>query len=450
MSELSKRSKSKDKISSSSKRSKSKDKTSSSSKRSKSKDKTSSSSKYSINSIKIKLDNNHEIDEHALPLLDKEIFNFIFNNKPLYFSHLTENYKKSEAPLNRILKENAPELKYERRRFDFKKTIHWGQMKLHLSEIEFLNLVYQEYKKIETNKLLYFIYAGAAPGHHIKFLHNMFPDIKFELYDPNPFKISNNEYINIHTGELDGYFTNENARYWKQENHPDKYIVFCSDIRTEPATPENVKQNMDMQLNWWKIMNPELSMFKFRLPWTDENSDEKDYTEYPKGNIYIQVYPGHTSTETRLVIKKNAPIIRYNNAKYENQLFYHNKISRNLYYDNILGELNIQRDGICNCYDCVSLINIIKQYLEIVHDQKNIDKKELYKLIIDNIKFINGRYSVLTKTIDNFNHVINVVLSNIYIKCNKKKCNVCRPDEYKFQTMVSKAQHVKTISIVDN
>jgi hypothetical protein len=321
-------------------------------------------------------------------------------------------------------------------------------MKLHLSEIEFLNLVYKEYKKSKSDKQIYFVYAGAAPGHHILFLHNLFPDVKFELYDPNPFKIHNNDFINIHTGEQNGFFTNRVANYWKEENHPDKFIVFCSDIRTEPATPENVKQNMDMQLNWWKLMNPELSVFKFRLPWSDEKSNRDDFTEYPDGEIYIQVYPGATSTETRLIVKKNAKMKKYNNAKYEDQLFYHNKVNRKLYYNNILGDLILEKDGICNCYDCVSFIMIIQQYLEIMHNQKNINKEELYKLILDNIKFINGKDNIISKTIENLNLQINNLLSAIYIKC-KKKCNICNPEGYKYIMGKSKAEHNKTIQLVD-
>jgi hypothetical protein len=393
---------------------------------------------------------NHVVDEREVNKLDKEIYDFIFKNKPLYFSHLEKGFKKADKPLDRILNDNSPELSYQRRRNEFKKTVHWGQMKLHLSEIEFLNLIYKEYNNQNCpEKQIYFIYAGSAPGHHIAFLHSLFPDIKFELYDPNPFKIDNNDYINIHTGDPNGFFTNQTAKYWKAKNHPDKFIVFCSDIRTEPATPENVKQNMDMQLNWWTIMNPEMSMFKFRLPWTDEKSQKNDYTEYPNGDIYIQVYPGHTSTETRLIVKKNAEMKKYYHAKYENQMYYHNKITRILYYDNILGELSIEKDGLCNCYDCVSFINIIMQYLEIIHEQKNINKNDLFKLIISNIKSINHRDSIFSKTVDNFNNMIMALLSEIYIKCNKKICNICKIDRYKEQNR-SIAKHGKTILVVDD
>ena len=424
--------------------------------------------------IHYKIDDKHKIDESKIPLLDKELFDYVFKNKPLFFSHLKKDFEKADFPLNRILKDNTPELKYFRRRNDFKKTIHWGQLKLHLSEIEFLTLVHKEFgktnfilsssklrknsrnnlnNKIGSNeskeKQIYFIYAGSAPGHHIPFLHKLFPDVKFELYDPNPFVLSNNDYINIHTGDPDGFFTNQTAKYWRAENHPDKYIVFCSDIRTEPATPENVKQNMEMQLEWWKIMNPELSIFKFRLPWTDEKSSKDEYTEYPKGDIYIQVYPGHTSTETRLIVKKNAEIKKYYHAKYEKQLFYHNRITRKLYYKNILGNLTLENDGICNCYDCVSFIEIIKQYLEVMREDKKIDKIKLYKLIMKNINYINKRDNLISKTIYNLNFMLNNLLSIIYFKCDKKICNICKPVGYKEKNM-SIAKHDKTILIVDD
>jgi cap2 methyltransferase len=158
------------------------------------------------------------------------------------------------------------------------------------------------------------------------------------------------------------YFTDDDAKYWSEQS--DKYIVFCSDIRTEPADEENVKANMDMQLRWWKIMNPQLSMFKFRLQW---NNDE---TEYPEGDIYSQPYCGPTSTETRLIVKKDAKIISYSNKKYEEQLFYHNNIRRKAKYNSVLGDVTLEKDGVDNCYDCTSFINIISNYLAFMNSNK--------------------------------------------------------------------------------
>jgi hypothetical protein len=178
------------------------------------------------------------------------------------------------------------------------------------------------HKESKSDKPIYFVYAGAAPGDHQDYLKALFPDIYFELYDPNDFICKDSDKLKTHVQ----FFTNKDAEYWRSMS--DKvFLVFCFDIRSEPPSDENIKRNMDMQLEWWKIMNPELSMFKFRLPWSEGQ------TEYPKGDIYFQAFPGPTSIETRLIVKKDAPIIKYDNKNYEDACFYHNVVERIRYYD---------------------------------------------------------------------------------------------------------------------
>ncbi len=93
-----------------------------------------------------------------------------------------------------------PELPYRRRQGEYKTVLHWGQRKLHVSEIEFLTEFGFPYCHV--------VYAGAASGTHIKQLSDMFPDVTFHLYDPSPFTVLPTERIRIHN-EL---FTDEIAR----------------------------------------------------------------------------------------------------------------------------------------------------------------------------------------------------------------------------------------------
>ena len=60
--------------------------------------------------------------------------------------------------------------------------IHWGQRKLMLSEMELLLLQ-------GTGEGITVVYAGAAPGTHIKLLSELFPSTHFHLYDPAPFTV---------------------------------------------------------------------------------------------------------------------------------------------------------------------------------------------------------------------------------------------------------------------
>jgi hypothetical protein len=82
--------------------------------------------------------------------------------------------------------DDFPELKYRPRKHDEdRSTVHFGQRKLHLSEIEFLTNFCKDISDID--KKITLIYAGAAPGTHITKLSSMFPFIKFVLVDPADF-----------------------------------------------------------------------------------------------------------------------------------------------------------------------------------------------------------------------------------------------------------------------
>ena len=198
-------------------------------------------------------------------------------------------------------------------------TCHLGQRKLLLSEIQFLS----------NTKNKYVVYAGSAPGNHIYYLSNLFPDKKFILIDPNPFALIRDEndkfpyhrntpdkniiHLYTTTGKRSFYKGNtynfslkrvtqkvyndpfEKARDLEIieviKNEPFRIfiiersfvnntakmlerledIVFISDIRTsmgrkEGITDLDIVRNSAMQYNWLKIMKPDYSLVKFRTP----------------------------------------------------------------------------------------------------------------------------------------------------------------------------------------
>jgi hypothetical protein len=355
-----------------------------------------------INKLTYKLDSSHTINQDKLNKLDDEVKTLITTDTAIPLQHYTNETIKE---LSRTL-DMSNTTEYHRRNTTFKRALHWGQLKLILSEIEFLTKVLED----KPTKPIHFVYAGAAPGNHIKYLQKMFPTVYFELYDPNKFAISGNKNLKIYNT----FFTSDIAK--SIATRKDIYLAFCSDIRTEPATEENVKQNSDMQLEWWKIMSPDMTMFKFRLPWDDGK------TEYPEGDIYVQAYPGPTSTETRLIVKKNAKLIKYDNKQYEHACFYHNSINRNCKYITELGELNLESDGLDNCYDCSSFITIVSNYIKTTGSKKNI--LDLIKSIEHEI--MQGKYTIKDKTLDYFNETFSLFHKKVVNKCSNELCNKCK------------------------
>lgn len=275
----------------------------------------------------------------------------------------------------RKLTKDMPRKKYEKRVADVKNILHWGQLKLLLTEIEFLTLFMRNvYNKHASKKEIYVIYAGAAPGTHINLLSELFQSIHFELYDPRPFdkRLNKNKMINTHNQ----LFLDDDAKKWISNTHKDKYILLISDIRTADTAKmssaeieDRVKLDHKLQYNWYKIIKPAYTMLKFRLPWMAGT------TKYLKGDIYIQPFPPVRSTETRLIISTpNVPDIYYDNIEYEEQLYYFNTTLRDKKYRNILEKYSRKdKCGLTDNYDSVALIHILSNYLELMGQSVSVD-----------------------------------------------------------------------------
>lgn len=347
-----------------------------------------------------------EINHEAHQFFEKGI-------KPT-FSHIGPDAKEAKS-FSRIIDEKSPELPYHRRTLDFKKCLHWGQLKLLLTEIEFLTLVEKKRKELKDERQVYFVYAGSAPGDHIPYLAGLFPDVIFELYDPNDFKVDNSDQVHTYVQ----FFTDKEAKEWSTnlESNADKFIVFCSDIRTEPATQEAVALNMKWQYDWWQLMKPELAMFKFRLPW-----GAKGKTPYLKGEIYIQPFIGNTSTETRLIVGKDAPTVDYDNTKYESQIFYHNKVNRKMYYNNF-GDASLAKDGYDCCYDCTCLKYIASDYIKTFHTKEDLTEK--INEIISNTTAMG--LTIVSQTYRQHNEHLQNLLKSTIEPCGQKNCQTCSP-----------------------
>lgn len=256
-----------------------------------------------------------------------------------------------KAVLQTFLTKDFPERMYVREPAN-PKAIHIGQRKLLLSEIEFLTRIL----KLEPGPFT-LLYIGAAPGQHIPLLSDMFPEVKFILYDPAPFAIKETDKIKIHQK----LFTDqelENHRY-----HP--ALLLVSDIRSaprqnyqnaedvDPEFEDEVRKNLEQQKKWVLELKPMRSLLKFRLPFTAP--EEQATTEYFDGVIFFQAYPPAQSAETRLEVSR-MKMIPYSHTKYEQQMFYFNTVYRPqsfVHYNRKYGW----------SYDTIREFYILKKYL---------------------------------------------------------------------------------------
>mgnify|MGYP001439167833 CR=1 FL=1 len=185
-------------------------------------------------------------------------------------------------------KDLTPRTPYARRQGEVKSVEHWGQRKLLFSEIEFLTLY--------GDRALTVVYAGAAPGTHLNFLaEELFPQHKWILVDPAPFDCKPRDSIQLRNS----YFTDEMASEFAGLD-----TLFICDIRSmdsghdESMKEKRVSADMDWQMKWVQIMRPKAAMLKFRLPYPPPNGQ----TQYFDGDIFLPVWGGRTTTETRLIV----------------------------------------------------------------------------------------------------------------------------------------------------
>ena len=320
-------------------------------------------------------------------------------------------------------------------------------------------------------------------------MSQLFPDIKFILVDPNKFDIllnddykleshrnvkhkdiihinyitqyncnaniyTNNKKITIMTKSeqnktiefikssnykiyiIEDYMNNIYATLFKKLNN----VVFISDIRSNVLidggpTDFDIIWNTSMMYNWLYILQPEMSMVKFRMPYNNEKDkmlvnipneyiDEfttsringidfkKNYLSnkfmFYKSTLYIQAWPGRTSTELRGIIlkddiiKKN--IINYDYHTIENKLFYYNIIVRSWFYIK-----NTNADKLlnfCHCNDCAIENVIWCNYFKLKIKQPAI------KSVLDGVKSLDH---ITKKPLNRFH------LSSVWKKWNFTK-----------------------------
>ena len=231
-----------------------------------------------------------------------------------------------------------------------------------LSEIEFLTNVSKELSEID--KKICLLYAGAAPGIHIAMLMNMFPYIEYILVDPAKFEMDTNKPI-AKFKLINDFFSDEMAIQFKRD-YEDYEILFVSDIRTanhriltKEVTEIKIEQDMMDQMRWVEILKPFKSMLKFRLPYVGDDKTSKTELEYLDGKLYLQIWEGKTSSETRLVVDQNVKKKLYDCVKYEDQLFRSNTVERVTCYKH-----DIEAPGIDHCYDCRAEVFILNDYIQ--------------------------------------------------------------------------------------
>jgi len=255
-------------------------------------------------------------------------------------------------------------------------TVHNGQLKLLVSEIEFLT----PYKG--SNYTV--IYAGAAPGVHIVLLAKMFESMNFVLVDPSKSFVGRFKYPNVKVHAL--LMTDQLASALKSRYG--ETILFISDVRTGPpevgreddkAQQRRIHRDMVEQSKWFRRLDPVAGLFKFRLPW-----DLETHTKYLDGSIHFPIFGRFLTHESRLVVLRGATEKTYDNRQYEGHMAYFNQVLRGNIYE-----------PTGRCYDCAAFRQIIMGYLG--KTEVDTDVEKLCGEIESEIQTLKDRWTAIVR-----------------------------------------------------
>ena len=326
------------------------------------------------------------------------------------------NYRsliKEQLPFFRKIPDNYPQLDWDIvEKLNYAKC-HWGQRKCFFSELEFLSMAAKHYNLADCVVL----YIGAAPGYHTNILIEMFPMLKWILYDPNNFAINKkyieNNSVDIHTGD-DGFYVDATTK--DVLNNPfvfGKKILFMSDIR-KSTDDKNVSYELVCQQRWIIELNAEMFMLKLRFPfdysknWVYKMDDIEDKVIYDgdhelksgeflylDGIVQLQIYAPAYSAETRLINRKingKYHLKHYNMKQYEQQLFYFNEVDRLKEFKFLDSDkLKYHLLGYDDGYESVCEYYLARKFLKVFNHNFDFDSivKLLYNINKDIIKITN-------------------------------------------------------------
>jgi hypothetical protein len=279
-------------------------------------------------------------------------------------------FDKPPVPFNATLCHDAPRLPYRAQKMNVRPQQHIGQLKLSLTEIMFL-ITHRELSDTV-------LYAGAAPCTHLPAIIDMFPEKKFILWDPSPFNVKNSDRVEVHQE----YFTAEVAKQYAGRN-----LLFMSDIRsgtnsmTNEEFEERVRIDMEWQMDWHKIIQPAMAMYKFRLPYNP------GVTKWMMGTLYLQPYAPKSTTELRCVVPQDWKMAKYNNKKIEEQMYYFNHYTRNYWYST----QPFREMRLCGCWDCAAFVSIIRTYVGASNSTKERDERIMWyvRKVLESVCTVN-------------------------------------------------------------
>jgi hypothetical protein len=324
-------------------------------------------------------------------------------------------------------------LPYNESTRDYEPRCHWGQLKLLLSEWEFLNATRDIYSRGET----VVVYAGAANGAHIPFLADLFPEIRcFYLFDGAKFDRGVDAHPRIKTfSGTAGFVTDATVPQFRALARGAS-ILFISDIRTVPSEAR-VRDDMIAQARWGVDMGAEAMLLKFRPPYAigkanakrasvpsaepgDFPANARDVVEgtsqvpierrmlYLDGRVQPQLFAPMNSTEARLYARPSAngryQLAYYDVQQHEEESYFYNISTRRLSLVSLDPPLDRYLPGFDLGWESVQAFNIAMEHARV----RGLDARDAVRMLADMLMKLSrstggrGLVTCLSETLEKY------------------------------------------------
>lgn len=232
------------------------------------------------------------------------------------------------------------------RKLEFPKNPYNEELKLFIGRLNFLNY-YWNPSKVKNPTILC---INSGQGKNISLLANLFPMIKFELYDTRPANPVLRTQRNITIFNQD--FTYDVAK--KYTDRTDVFMIYDYNDSSSSSS-----SSMTRQLEMFQYIKPVKALLKYE-PQNDEL--------YLDGDIYFTSHSNDSYFDSFLVPDSTLPLRKWNFKTYNEMVFYHHNIIRP--YVNFINPLTNTNTPISNelklnrSFDDSHFVLTVKRYLE--------------------------------------------------------------------------------------
>lgn len=233
---------------------------------------------------------------------------------------------------------------------------HWGQRKCLFTELHFLSEVRRRGLMPGDDATL--LYVGAGPGEHLPVLMDMFPNVKWILYDKTPFHPEVKHARRRGSVTFRAKFFNDSELELVRAEKRSEPLFFLCDMRLS-EDDASVEDDMARQMAWGVRLGARAMMLKFRFPFggpkgalsrdplakdnplrsmlrTHEAKQKSSGAWYLDGDMFGQLNAPPNSAESRLIAVRDDDglygVRKYDVGAYERMMQGYNYYRRNERY----------------------------------------------------------------------------------------------------------------------